>query len=253
MNVALSAVLISILLIPPVVFYLSLYAGPFPRPTPKFSIFERILTSAVVSLLIHGLAISLISAEIRFDLLLKLLGGELKDVEHKFSNAEFKHAVLSFSLYNATLLIVMVIFGRVVRQLLLWRDYHSYAAVLNLYNKWWYLFNGYYTNKEDFDMLFVDVVTDTREGTVIYSGYLESFECIDGNLDRIYLKELIRREFNPPAQSAVNSSAGQTFPEAILIPGDVFSISYAQILNINLQFMQVQDRLEEIELPQERQ
>jgi RsiW-degrading membrane proteinase PrsW (M82 family) len=80
MNIALSAVIISILLIPPIIFYISFYLGKYPRAIPKFSLFEGILGAAIISLFIHAITIHFISYEIRFDILLKLLGGELKDL-----------------------------------------------------------------------------------------------------------------------------------------------------------------------------
>lgn len=136
MNIALSAVVISILLIPPVVFYLSLYIGRFPRAIPKFSLFEGVLASAVISLLIHAVAITLIPNEIRFDILIKVLGGDLKNIENTIKNKALKKAVTDFAVYNASLLVVMIALGRWVRWRLLASGLHLRNEIFNLYNKW---------------------------------------------------------------------------------------------------------------------
>ena len=244
MNIALSAVIISILLIPPVVFYISLYIGKFPKPAPKFSLFESILASAVVSLFIHAIAISLIKPEIRFDVLIKLLGGDLKNVEGTISNPEFKTALISFAYYNATLVTCMVVLARLIRFILNITELHARFELLNLYNKWWYFFNGYYAEVENFDLVFVDAVVDTNDGTMIYSGFLVNFETKDGELDRIYLNETLRREFKKPIEPGNNQISNQP-GEPVQIPGDNFSIKYDRVLNLNVNFILIQEETDE--------
>jgi hypothetical protein len=80
MNLALSAVVIFILLMPPIVFYLSFSYGRYPRAKPKFAFLDGILASAIISLFVHALALLLLRKEIRFDILMKVFGGELKDL-----------------------------------------------------------------------------------------------------------------------------------------------------------------------------
>src|SRR5437868_3207667 len=107
MNIALSAVVIFILLIPPLAFYLSYtFVNRQPKAGPKFSLLDGILASAIISLFEHAIAVAIISKEIRFDILLKLLGGELKDVESKISNKQFSQALKDFAVYNFCILTV---------------------------------------------------------------------------------------------------------------------------------------------------
>jgi hypothetical protein len=240
MNIALSAVIISILLIPPVVFYLSLYIGRFPRAIPKFSLFEGILASAVISLLIHAIAISLIPSEIRFDILIKVLGGDLKDVENTIKNPDLKKAVTDFAIYNAALLLIMVGLGRVVRWRLLASGLHLRNEVFNLYNKWWYFFNGNYADIAGYDLVFIDAVVDTKDGTMVYSGFLVNFETKGGELDRIYLKDAVRREFKKYANSQTLQLANEP-GEPVQIPGATFSIKYENVINLNVNFIVIEE------------
>ncbi len=236
MNIALSAVAISILLIPPVAFYLSLYAGNFPKPSPKFSLFEGILASAVISLLIHAIAISFLSSEIRFDILIKVLGGDLKNLENTIRNPEFKQAIKDFAVYNAVLILIMLLLGRGLRLILQFRDLHATNDLYNLYNKWWYFFNGFHADIEAFDLVFIDAVMDTKDGTMIYSGFLVHFETKDGLLDRIYLQDTIRRDFkryDSEKSTHLINEAGAP----IQIPGKTFSLKYENVINLNVDFI----------------
>lgn len=239
MNIALSAVIISILLISPVVFYLSLFIGKYPRATPKFSLFEGILASAVISLFIHSVAISCIPYDIRFDILIKVLGGDLKNVESTIHNYEFKKAVKDFALYNFSIFLIMIILGRIVRWIIKKFDLRSGNDIYNLYNKWWYFFNGYYANANTFDFVFVEAVVDTKDGTMIYSGFLEHFETRDGELDRLYLKDTIRREFKhlDNLGSHLVNEPGQP----VQIPGMSFSLKYENIINLNVSFLLIDE------------
>jgi hypothetical protein len=240
MNIALSAVIISILLIPPVVFYLSLFIGRFPRAIPKFSLFEGILASAVISLLIHAIAISLIPNEIRFDILIKVLGGDLKDVENTVKNPYLKTAVTDFAIYNAVLLLIMIGLGRFTRWGLLASGLHLRNEVFNLYNKWWYFFNGTYADIENFDLVFIDAVVDTKDGAMVYSGFLVNFETKSGKLDRIYLKDAVRREFKRYANNQ-NMQLINEAGEPVQIPVATLSIKYANVINLNVNFIFIEE------------
>jgi len=240
MNIALSAVIISILLIPPVIFYLSLYTGNAPKPAPKFSLFEAILASAVVSLFIHAIAICCISSDIRFDILVKVLGGDLKNLEGTVPNPVFKQAVIDFAIYMAVIIAVMVLLGRLFRWLLRYKNRHAASETLHIYNKWWYFFNGFYASVDAFDLIFVDAVVDTHDGTMIYSGFLVHYDTDSGNLDRIYLQDVLRREFKryeSPANDRLVNEPGTGSP----IPGETLSIRYADILSLNVNFITVAD------------
>lgn len=240
MNIALSAVIISILLIPPVVFYLSLYIGRFPRAIPKFSLFEGILASAVVSLLIHATAIAFIPNEIRFDILIKVLGGDLKDVENIVKNPVLKKAVTDFALYNAFLLVIMIALGRLVRWCLLATGLHLRNEVFNLYNKWWYYFNGAYADVAEYDLIFIDAVVDTKDGTMMYSGFMVNFETKSGDLDRIYLSDAVRREFKKYVNNQTMHLLNEP-GESMQIPGALLSIKYENVINLNVNFIVIEE------------
>jgi len=245
MNIALSAVVIFILLIPPIAFYISYSFGRFQKAGPKFSLFDGVLISAVVSLFVHAIAISFIKKEIHLDILLKIVGGELRDIENKVPNQELTREVKEFALYNLCILLVSVGIGRLARWGIIRMDQdNGQNEFFRLHNRWWYLFNGYLNDVTSFDFVFVDVIVDTKDGTMIYSGVLKEFVCNGEELDRIYLEEAARREFKKKDEHR---------PEALInepgiaqdIPGNILTLPYKNIINLNCRFIILEDNPDE--------
>lgn len=246
MNIALSAVIIFILLIPPIALYISFSYGPFARSGPKFSLLDGILITAIISLFVHSLAIAFIKQEIRFDIFLKLLGGEIKDVEKKITNNEFGIYIRQFAIYNLCMLFLFILLGRILRIIVFrFKLNNGQNDLLRLNNRWWYFFNGVEYDIENFDLVFVDAVVDTKECTMIYSGFLVDFVCDGEKLERIYIRDVVRRKLKSGDNG--NESVTDTSSTALQIPGNLFSISYEKIINLNLRFIILDDASEESE------
>lgn len=236
MNIALGAVLIFILLIPPVVFYLSYSTGKYSKAGPKFSLLDGLLASAIVSLFIHTLALNLINHEIRFDILIKFAGGEIKDLESKISNSTFERSIKQFALYNLTILLIATILGRVTRWIVLRTNLHARNELFRLYNRWWYVFNGYKNFIEEYDVVFIDALVETKSSTVIYSGFLIDFVCNGEELDRVYLGDTLRRELRIKGANETAGTISNHPQTPVKIPGELFSLSYDKIINLNVRF-----------------
>jgi hypothetical protein len=201
------------------------------------------MLSAILSVILHSVAISLGHQEIRFDIIALLIGGDLKTFATTVTNPEFKMQLQDFVWYNAILLVITIAAGRVVRWLVCQFDWHSRSELVRLYNQWWYLFQGYKRDKsinttlEPFDVVYIDALVNTNAGTMIYSGYLVDYVCKGEDLDRIYLSEVSKREFkrtvmNEKGNYLINKP-GKAFP----IRGHEMSIPYSSIINVNLQFI----------------
>jgi hypothetical protein len=239
MNLALSAVVIFILLMPPIVFYLSFSYGRYPKANLKFSFLDGVLASAIISLFVHASGVFVLDKEVRFDILLKIFSGDLKDLEHKISNADLMHCIQHFALYNFTLLFIFILLGRLARYLVVHLKHNNaQSELLRLNNRWWYFFNGYESGGRFLDMVFVDAVVETKECTVIYSGWLLDFVCEGERLDRIYLEDVLKRKLE--VNNAGNQDAEAKLSSAISVPGDKFSISYDNIVNLNVSFVKLE-------------
>jgi hypothetical protein len=66
MNIALSAVIIFLLLLPPIAFYLAFTLGKFPKSGSKIGLLEGLMLSAVISTLLHAFTLLLPPSHINF-------------------------------------------------------------------------------------------------------------------------------------------------------------------------------------------
>lgn len=240
MNIALSAVVIFILLMPPIVFYLSFSYGPYPKANPKFSFLDGVLASAIISLFVHALALFILRKEVRFDILLKIFGGEIKDLEQKVTNQDLTRCIEHFAFYNFTLLLMFILLGRLARYIVIRFNHNNVRSeLLRLNNHWWYFFNGYENDKPFLDMVFVDAAVETKECTVIYSGWLQDFVCDGEKLDRIYLDNVVKRKLR--VNNAESTDVKATLSSALTLPGKKFSLAYDNIINLNLHFLTLKE------------
>lgn len=256
MNLALGAVLIFVLLTPPIVFFVAYSFGKFAKAGPKFTILDGLLASAIFSLFIHAIGIKIVglihgSGNIRLDLMLKLLLGDVKEFESKYSNSELEVSLYQFAIYNFIILTLALALGRSLRYCVLKFEWHSNSELLRTNNKWWYLFNGYYLPEigsadRKFDLLFIDVTIDLKDETIIYSGYLVDFVCNGEELDRIYLSDTVKRSHYKTGL-IIQPEHTRIDQGPISIPGAFFSIAYKDIKNINLRFLTFDNSQEEIE------
>jgi len=248
MNVALSAVLIFILLIPPLSLYLSYSFGRFPKSGPKFTLLEGLMASAVFSLLVHAVAVLFISKEIRFDILALISGGDLKSFDTKISNTAFKSLLTGFAFYNLVLLLACIVLGRGLRMLVIRYSLHSKYELFRLYNRWYYYFNGYKPEGDDFDIIFVDALVRVQEGTMIYSGFLVDFDCEGEVLNQIYLKNVIKRDFKKQETGEDGTPRMINEPgEQKNIEGHSLCILYENIINLNIHFVSYPDEESELQ------
>lgn len=236
MNIALSAVVIFILLMPPIVFYLSFSYGRYPKAKPRFTFLDGILASGIISLLVHALALLLLKREVRFDILMKVFGGELKDLENKITNYDITRCLQHFALYNFTLLVIFTMLGRLARHIVIrFNHNHVHSELLRLNNRWWHFFNGYENGKPFLDLVFVDAAVATQEGTVIYTGWLRDFVCDGEKLDRICLEFVRKRKLrlNNDGKGEVETRLSSAVP----VPGTKFLLPYDNIINLNISFV----------------
>jgi hypothetical protein len=251
MNIALSAVIIFLLLLPPIAFYLAFTLGKFPKSGPKIGLLEGLMLSAVISTLLHALAIVFVEKEIRFDLIALFIGGDLKTFGILSNNTSFRDQFQQFVFYNAVMVLTAIFIGRTLRLLVNHFGWHAHTEFLRLYNYWWYFFNGYKVDgflngatTAPFDIVFVNALVNTNAGTMIYSGFLIDFVCEGEKLDRIYLSETSKREFKKTTMNDkgnyLSHEAGNAYP----IEGDTMMIPYNNIINLNLQFVSIPPEFE---------
>jgi hypothetical protein len=243
MNVALSAVIIFILLIPGFALYVGLYTGNFQRPGPKLSLLESLLIAGLFSLLVHRIALCWIDQPIRFDILLRLLGVDFKEsikVQGAVENGDFRHLLIEFIKYNFWVNLSCLVFGRLLRLFLQATQLDWRISIFRLQNRWWYFLNGYYLDSRQFDFVVIDALVSTSEGSVLYTGYLDDFVCEGESLDRIYLYTPLRRKLVdgfPPRNTINPTPPGLTYD----LEGDHLCLPYKEIQNLVVRFVRAED------------
>lgn len=254
MNIAISAVVIFILLLSPIAFYLSYNIGAFSKANPKLGLLEGLMLSAIFSIIIHAIALTIIHREIRFDILALLLGGDLKSFNEKVSNEGFRKMLLNFVWYNALLVISAIILARICRWIVWKKEWHVNSGLLRLYNHWGYLFLGYEVDKGNtkskrlkFDIVFIDALVNTNSGTMIYSGYLIDWVYFGETLDRIYISDTEKREFKVNETNEKGNVLVNHAGEPQEIDGHIMVIPYSSIINMNLHFIELSEEFDELD------
>jgi hypothetical protein len=103
--------------------------------------------------------------------------------------------------------------------------------------------------KKQLANILVEVLVETKETTVIYSGLLKNYEIVDNSdeLACIILSGAFRRDFRRAQVTSkdlvgskiiVSNSYDVEYGDVIAIPGHTLTISGKNIINVNVTYMQ---------------
>lgn len=272
MNFLFGALLIFILLLPGVLFRIGYLSDP-NRKMFKSSFSEELLFSLVPTLLIQIPAYLFVNSflwnvnENKFYLLFinsdKVLLNNVNSIE-----------IFCFFAYTVIVNVAAVYMGAAARRFVLNRHLDFKYPILKIHNAWETYFEGFILDRPDTPGTskqivhkWLDILTDSRDGDIIYSGYLQDYVVTrDEKLDRLYLTAVRRRLFkndptgSNPGSDSLSSPENEDLnninydpPSAELettateidkelnnryyfMPGDYFMIPGAQIKNINITY-----------------
>ena len=211
MNIALGALFIFVLLYPGILFRIAYLNGPYSRKNIQSSLVDEVVLSLVPSLFLQcvGYWIAGHFYTIHLELVYQLLiGASNPAYKPDFNLAGI--SIVPFAGYNAVLLILAVVVGRVARKLVQQTKadlkYHS----LRFNNDWYYLlsgrivdFPGWEGHSEEIEYVFADVLVETKECSFLYCGVLEEYYFSKDSLDRLVLSQVFRRKVvEDPAKNA---------------------------------------------------
>jgi hypothetical protein len=105
-------------------------------------------------------------------------------------------------------------------------------------NHWHYLFSGELLDfphipgvPEEVDLKYLDVLVDTDEGSILYSGYLSEYNLnTNGGIDSIYLTKAKRRFLKQDGEENCHYE----------MPGEFFVIPFQQIKNLHITYYSVE-------------
>jgi len=141
-----------------------------------------------------------------------------------------------------------------LRKLVLRHKLYKRFDVLSIYNKWYDILKPKSDGPEEISV-WLDVVLETRNDTLIYRGFLTDFWLDkDGGIKELHMEDVRRRvlsrdEKNEPADHGIQQTSTQTgdsafeaeITEAIderyyYIPGERFIIKYQDVRNMNITY-----------------
>lgn len=276
MNLALSAVLILLLLLPAFSFRIGI-SVPLPsrrdrNPTDagdlrqqltgrnvskalsKLNFTETIFLFSIVPVVLHLASFCLIRLTghtVRFDLLLNVFAGK-PNVLSVADNGAFQGYLISFLWYSLAQAVGGLLLGVLFSKVFLGREWTLRLVMGN--NIWYKLFTGTTLPKEkrkEIAFILVEALALTKETTVIYSGWLKNYEVAQNSdeLSYLTLTGAKRRDLraahtvnkNPSGTTESISSYQDSYGPLVEIPGHNFTLLGKEILNVNVTYLGLQE------------
>lgn len=253
MNVALGAFILTLLFLPAVSYRLAINRQDNLRELlSTFSITDSVWVFSVIPIIIHIILISLLLLSthvIKFDLILNIF---YSNKDFKISDKPFTQDVLQFLIYCFCAIVIGYALG-LFSNFLETRN-KLFSRVLGLGNDWYEVFEGNILNpsatKNDdtIDLVYVNVLSNTKETTILYSGILINYyyKPKSTELDYLVLQSATRRDLrkeyisNAEGNSAEKQNYYSQFTgDVIRIPGAYFIIPVKEILNVNVSYLNI--------------
>jgi hypothetical protein len=242
MNFAFVTVLLLIISLPGVAFRRSYYASRFSLNYISTNLLNELMWSFIPAIFLNAFAILFVEWTTRFKFRLDYIGyllaggNDHEVIPQIFSNMH--EYLVPIILYIVLLTVFAALLGNVLRWCVRGFALDIFIRALRFPNRWHYLFTGEYLDIErgwkyhdKIDFIIVDVLVLVGNNSVIYSGILEDYYLSNTNngLDRLIIKYPSKREFTPDGKSTRRE-----------IPGNYLVIPYDHIMNINIQYFEVE-------------
>ena len=271
MNFLLGALLLVLLLLPGFIFRLGYLAKAFSSKSFHSSFLEELIFSLLPAFFLETLGYLIVKNLVGVNerAFLALLINSEKSTIYDYSSRE----IGLFSLYLLVLTLCALGLGYALRHLAIRTHLHLKYPLFRIYNDWQIYLDGYildYPNepgdRRDVYQKWLDVMVENKEGSYIYSGFLNEYVLgKDESLSRLYLTAVRRRaltadrpasdnnndsfEIAENTESEVNYNAPEN-SEAVLneaelsrfyfMPGEYFMIPGSEIRNINITYYNIE-------------
>jgi hypothetical protein len=268
MNLALSALLILLFLLPAFSFRIGISLFPKKKSNSaaqdfhddlisrnvnkalsKLSFTETIFLFSIIPLVLHlvSLFVTGFFFNIDYSLLLNIFSGK-GDVLKSSSNGVFHSELLSFLIYSLIEAMLGSGLGLVLSLLLSGKKWVLRILMGN--NIWFKIFSGAsltVEQRENLAFVMVEVLAETKESTIIYSGWLKNYEVIPNSDELSYITltgakrrdlrsgQITKQQSTTPAETI--SHYQSDYGTLIEIPGHNFTVPGKEIINVNVTYM----------------
>lgn len=253
MNIAFGALVILLILFPGIAFRISYLNGPYSRRNIFSSLVDELFFSLAPAFAFQVAGYLVMEHLLRIDVqaeqLYKLISGPSSAYKEELNYAQVEHGMVLFFAYTGITTLVAILSGKLARYFIRRFNWDIRFHYLRFNNDWYYLFSGRILDfpdiegqSVDIELIRVDVLMETKEGTFIYSGILHDFYLQRDSIDRIYLKEVYRRKLaddnDPEVPSLTDESSFEmAFDKRYYrMPGDLFVVPYSSIKNLNVTY-----------------
>ncbi len=247
MNLALGAIILTLLFLPAVSFRIAVNRlENLKGLLSALSVTDSIWVFTIIPLIIHALLVLLLAASgvtIKFDLILHII---YSNENFPLSNRVLAVDVPAFLGYNLIALLLGFLSGIVVNALEKRRRLIS--GIFGLRNDWYEAFEGDVLNKNRerytpfrMDAVYIDVLSNTKETSILYSGIFMKyyFKPRSSELDYLVLRDAMKRDMrreyraDMPGSGFYDLNTGDGVP----IKGDYLIIPMKEVLNINVTYI----------------
>ena len=183
---------------------------------------------------------------VRFDVLYNLIIGN-KDLQ--IDNLTFHRLLIHFLWYSLASLAFGYLLGTALSYIDQRTDWVKRLLGLD-HTEWYSLFEGYSPAESeaiDYDFIMIDVLSNTKETTTIYSGLLVEyfFKPKTNDLEYLVLKAATRRDLRKEQLTQSPSASDKALfystdtGTTSQIPGQYFIIPMKEVLNINVSYTKI--------------
>ena len=239
MSLAVGALLVAILLLPGIVFRYLYIRSDALRKTIDLSLLNEAVFILGPSLLLHLFGLVLLDALAGYrphveQLYLLISGQGAERLEFDTISAGFP----TFVVYILALCVVAGFMGISLQKLVVRYGWDERYKILRIYNDWDKYFSGHVlppAEREQIDFVQVDVVVNTADGDVLYTGILENYTLNkDQGIDRVFMSHVHRRAFRDDAAPDGPLRARAVDDRYYELPGNFFVVPFSEIRNLNI-------------------
>jgi hypothetical protein len=246
MNLALGAIILTLLFLPAVSFRIAVNRlENLKGLLSALSVTDSIWVFTIIPLIIHALLVLLLAASgviIKFDLILHII---YSNENFPLSNRVLAADIPAFLGYNLIALLLGFISGTIVNSLE--KRWGLISGIFGLRNDWYEAFEGDVLKKNRekcipfrMDAVYIDVLSDTKEASILYSGIFMKyyFKPRSSELDYLVLRDAMKKYVDGP-HSEMERSGFYDFNtgDGIPIKGDYLIIPMKEVLNINVTYI----------------
>lgn len=248
MNLALSTFVIFLIFLPGIFFRRFYYTQEFSSEYFKQSFLEIFFSGFIPSMIIHAIWYFLAGC-IGYSVDLELVGSLLTNNPSPLVFKNLKEYSQPILWYNLSMCIGTAILARTTQQIVRITGLDKKISLLRYQNSWYYIFTGEFmefsnSNKkliedrvEDIELVYVDALVQTQEGSVLYEGILVLYELSkEGGLESISLEQVQRRFLKDDRKKLLKG------PKHYQVPGDLLLLKYSEIKNLNFSYYTLDSR-----------